>query len=84
MTRDGPSTRTILHILVVILAVFLLLWIVWAARGVLTWIMIAAFLATAMNPLVNLFQNRLRLRRAAAVASSSSRTSCRGSTRSTT
>ena len=51
-----------------ILAVALLLWIVWAARGVLTWIMIAAFLATAMNPLVNLFQNRLRLRRAAAVA----------------
>jgi predicted PurR-regulated permease PerM len=68
VTRDGPSTRTILHIIGVILAVALLLWIVWAARGVLTWIMIAAFLATAMNPLVNLFQTRLRLRRAAAVA----------------
>ena len=50
-----------------ILAVALLLWIVWAARGVLTWVMIAAFLATAMNPLVNLFQNRLRLRRAVAI-----------------
>jgi predicted PurR-regulated permease PerM len=67
VTDDGPSTRTILHIIIVVLAVALLLWIVWQARGVLTWIMIAAFLATAMNPLVNLLQHRFRLRRALAV-----------------
>jgi predicted PurR-regulated permease PerM len=67
VTNDGPSTRAILRVVGVILAVAVLLWVLWLSRGVLTWVAIAAFLAVAMNPLVNLLQHRLRLRRAVAI-----------------
>lgn len=56
-----------LRVVGVLLAVTLLLWLVWVARGVLTWVAIGAFLAVAINPLVNLFQARLRLRRTFAI-----------------
>ena len=67
MTEEWPSTRTILRVVGVLLAVFLLLWLLWVSRGVLTWVAVAAFLAVAINPLVNLLQNRLRLRRAPSI-----------------
>ena len=67
MNGDGPSTRAILRIVGVLLAVTLALWLIWVSRGVLTWVGIAAFLAVAINPLVNLLQDRLRLRRAPSI-----------------
>jgi predicted PurR-regulated permease PerM len=67
VTGEGPSTRTILRVVGVLLAVTLLVWLVWVARGVLTWVAVGAFLAVAINPLVNLLQGRLRLRRTFAI-----------------
>ena len=67
MSSDGISTRAILHVLVVLGAVSAGLWLLWVSRGVVTWLAIAAFLAVAINPLVNLLQNRARLRRAPAI-----------------
>jgi predicted PurR-regulated permease PerM len=67
VTDEWPSTRTILRVVGVLLAVFLLLWLLWVSRGVLTWVAVAAFLAVAINPLVNLLQHRLRLRRAPSI-----------------
>lgn len=67
MTADGPSTRAILRVVGVLAAVTALAWLLWVSRGVITWVAIGAFLAVAINPLVTLFQTRLRLRRAAAI-----------------
>jgi predicted PurR-regulated permease PerM len=67
VTAEGPSTRTVLRVVGVLLAVGLALWLVWVSRGVLTWVAIGAFLAVAINPLVNLIQGRLRLRRTFAI-----------------
>ncbi|MGD9694332.1 MAG: AI-2E family transporter [Thermoleophilia bacterium] len=64
---EGPSTRAVLRVVGVLLAVGLGLWLVWVSRGVLMWVAIAAFLAVAINPLVNLLQDRLRMRRAPAI-----------------
>jgi predicted PurR-regulated permease PerM len=67
VSGDGPSTRAILRVVGVLLAVGLALWLIWVSRGVLTWVAVAAFLAVAINPLVNLLQDRLRLRRAPSI-----------------
>jgi predicted PurR-regulated permease PerM len=58
--------RTILIVIGMALAIVLLLQILWSARQVLTWIVIAAFLALALNPLVVLIQRRVRRRAFAA------------------
>jgi predicted PurR-regulated permease PerM len=47
---------TILAVLGIAIAVVLLLEVVWIARQVLTWILIAIFLALALNPAVDWFQ----------------------------
>ena len=67
MTDDGPSTRAVLRVVGVLAGVAAFAWLLWVSRGVLTWVAIGAFLAVAINPLVALFQNRLRLRRAPAI-----------------
>jgi predicted PurR-regulated permease PerM len=67
VTGEGPSTRAVLRVVGVLLGVTLVIWLIWVSRGVLTWVAIAAFLAVAINPAVNLLQNRLRLRRAPAI-----------------
>jgi predicted PurR-regulated permease PerM len=54
--------RTILIVIGIALAIVILLQIIWAARQVLTWIVISAFLALALNPLVTLIQRRVRRR----------------------
>lgn len=64
----GPTTRAVVRVLLTIVAVLALLWLVWVSRGVLIWVAVGAFFATAINPLVNVLQHRLRLRRAAAIA----------------
>jgi predicted PurR-regulated permease PerM len=47
---------TILSILGIVLAVAILLEIIWIARQVISWVIIAVFLALALNPAVDWFQ----------------------------
>lgn len=60
--------RAVLVVIGVVLAVALALQLVWDARGVLVWILIAAFLATALNPAVDWLLRHGVRRRGAAVA----------------
>jgi predicted PurR-regulated permease PerM len=55
VVRFRPTT--ILALLGITIGVFLVLELVWIARQVLTWVLIAVFLALAMNPAVNWFQS---------------------------
>ena len=54
--------RTILSVLGIVLAVAALLKLLWIAHQVLTWVVIAVFLALALDPLVNVLM-RLGIRR---------------------
>ena len=54
VVRFRPTT--IVALLAITIGVFLLLEVVWIARQVITWVLIAVFLALAMNPAVNWFQ----------------------------
>ncbi len=63
----GPTTHAVVRVVLVVVAVLALLWLAWVTRGVLIWVAVGAFLATAINPLVNALQFRLRLRRSAAI-----------------
>src|SRR3954451_7013964 len=59
--------RTVLQVAGVLLGVACALWVLWIAREVITWILVAAFLALALNPAVALLQRRgVRSRAAAA------------------
>ena len=60
--------KTILAVLGIVLGVAALLWLVWHARQVLTWVFIALFLALALNPLVEWLQHHGVKRRAMAAA----------------
>ena len=64
----GFRGRTILKTIGIVVAVALLLWLIWHARGVITWVLIAAFLAMAVNPLVDRLQNRVGMARGWAAA----------------
>jgi predicted PurR-regulated permease PerM len=55
--------RTILRVLFIVLAVAITLEIVWIARHVLSWVVIALFLALALDPLVRFIQRRTGLNR---------------------
>jgi predicted PurR-regulated permease PerM len=59
--------RTILRVLVIAIAVAIVLEVIWIARGVITWIVIALFLALALDPLVGFFQRHARLNRGLAI-----------------
>ncbi len=50
--------RTVLAILGIVISTFVVLDLLWIARGVLTWIIIAAFLALALNPAVEAVMRR--------------------------
>ena len=50
--------RTVLSLLVIIISVAVLLEVIWIARHVMTWILIALFLAMALNPAVEWLQRR--------------------------
>ena len=58
--------RTVLSLLGTIIAVAVVLEVIWIARHVLTWILIALFLALALNPAVEWFQRHGLKRRGAA------------------
>jgi predicted PurR-regulated permease PerM len=65
--RDGHSARvevrvvrvearTIVNVLLILLAFILLLEVIWISRQVITWVLVALFLALALNPAVEFFQ----------------------------
>jgi predicted PurR-regulated permease PerM len=58
--------RTILVTVGILLAVGLVLYVLWVARHVLSWLLIALFLALALNPAVEYLQRRGLRRRGAA------------------
>ena len=60
-------SRTVLRLLLIVLAVAVTLEIVWIAREVIAWIVIALFLALALNPLVGWIERRGRVKRAMAI-----------------
>jgi predicted PurR-regulated permease PerM len=60
--------KTILAVLGIVLSVAALLWLVWLARQVLTWVVIALFLALALNPLVEWLERHVVRRRVFATA----------------
>jgi predicted PurR-regulated permease PerM len=60
--------RTILRILLIVIAVGVVLEVIWIARHVLAWVVIALFLALALDPLVAWIQRRGRLARGPAIA----------------
>ena len=64
----GFRGRTILKTIGIVVVVALLLWLIWQSRGVITWVLIAAFLAMAVNPLVDRLQNRVGMARGWAAA----------------
>jgi predicted PurR-regulated permease PerM len=59
--------RTILRVLSIVLVVALTLEVVWLARHVIAWLVIALFLALALDPLVGWIERRTGLGRAAAI-----------------
>ena len=60
--------RTILRVVLIVLAVAAALEVVWIARHVLSWVVIALFLALALDPLVGWIQRRSSLPRGPAIA----------------
>jgi predicted PurR-regulated permease PerM len=50
--------RTVLSVLGIALGVIVVLWVIWATRGVLGWVVIALLLATALDPAVEFFVRR--------------------------
>src|SRR4051812_37460584 len=58
--------RTVLQVSGVLLGVVVVLWVVWTVRQVITWILIALFVAMVVNPAVDRVQRRGIRRRAAA------------------
>jgi predicted PurR-regulated permease PerM len=64
----GFRPRAVLSVLGIVLAATIILYVVWVARGVIIWTLIALFLALALNPAVDWLMARGVKRRGAAVA----------------
>jgi predicted PurR-regulated permease PerM len=60
--------RTILRVLLIVVGVAIVLGVVWIARHVISWIVIALFLALALDPLVGWIERRGRVGRGPAIA----------------
>jgi predicted PurR-regulated permease PerM len=58
--------RTILAVLGILIGVGIVLYVLWVARHVLSWVLIALFLTLALNPAVEFFQRHGLKRRGAA------------------
>jgi predicted PurR-regulated permease PerM len=63
---EFPS-RTILRTLLIVVAVAVALEVIWIARHVVAWVVIALFLALALNPLVGWIQRHTPLNRGSAI-----------------
>src|SRR5919201_849506 len=61
---DRSIARRTLIVIGLVLATLVALALVWATRLVLTWILVAAFFAVALKPLVDVVERRLVRRRA--------------------
>jgi predicted PurR-regulated permease PerM len=59
--------RTVLSLTATLLAVFVLLYLLWVTRQIIVWLLIAIFLAVALDPLVAWFQRHGLPRRGLAV-----------------
>jgi predicted PurR-regulated permease PerM len=59
--------RTILRVILIVLAVAIAIEVVWIARHVLAWVVIALFLALALDPLVGWIERRGRIARGPAI-----------------
>ena len=62
------TPRAVLTVVVLVVAVAAALWLLWLTRRIVTWVVIAMFLAVALNPVVDAFQRWLRLRRVPAIS----------------
>jgi predicted PurR-regulated permease PerM len=62
------EARTVVNVLVIVLAFALVLEMIWLSREVLTWVLVALFLAIALNPAVEFFQRHGIKRRGYAAA----------------
>jgi predicted PurR-regulated permease PerM len=60
--------RTILRVLLIVLSVAVVIEVIWIARHVLAWVVIALFLALALDPLVGWIERRGHLKRGPAIA----------------
>ncbi len=60
--------RTIVRVLLIAISVAITLAIIWIARHVLAWVVIALFLSLALDPLVGVMERRGHLGRGAAIA----------------
>jgi predicted PurR-regulated permease PerM len=60
--------RTIFLVIGIVLLVAIVLWVVWIARHVLTWVLVSLFLALALNPAVDWLQRHGIRRRGIAAA----------------
>ena len=77
MPSDPPSTRIFvtsirpraaLTVIGLVVAAAAALWLMWLSKRIITWVLIAMFLAVALNPAVDAFQRWLRLRRVPAIS----------------
>lgn len=64
----GPTNAAVLRVVFLLLGLAAVLWLVWLSRGVLIWLGIAVFLATAINPAVSRVNQGLRLPRPLSIA----------------
>jgi predicted PurR-regulated permease PerM len=60
--------RTVLRVLLIILGVAVTLEVIWIARHVLSWVVIALFFALALDPLVRFIQRRTHLNRGLSIS----------------
>jgi predicted PurR-regulated permease PerM len=60
--------RAVVTMILIVVAVAAALWLLWLTKRIITWVLIAAFLAVVLNPAVDAFQKRLRLRRVPAIS----------------
>jgi predicted PurR-regulated permease PerM len=60
--------RTVLQVVGVLLGVAVALWVIWISHRVITWVLVALFLALALEPGVRFLQRRGMKRRGAAAA----------------
>ncbi len=66
ITRIAP--RAVFTVVGILITVGAGLWLLRETKQIITWVLIAAFLALALNPAVDLFQRRLRMRRVPAIS----------------
>ncbi len=68
VTIGAIRPRAVLVTFGILVAAAAALWLLWLSRRIITWVLIAAFLAIALNPAVDALQRWLRLRRVPAIS----------------